>query len=309
MSKTKKYQCKLPPFKRVDCLSIQEVTQKAGWNITAFNLPEAWAMSQGEGVVIGVIDTGCDLEHSDLKENLLEGINFVQRGKPPIDDNGHSTHIIGTLIAANNDIGVVGVAPKAKVRPIKCLDKNGNGNLLDVSEGVRWAADNGCHFISMSLGSPMPVQQVRKAIQYAASKGVVTFVAAGNAGDKKKIFYPANYPETISISAIDQNFHIANFSNISQNLNFLAPGVDILSTVPESWYATLSGSSMATPFACGVAALVLSYKMKNNLNIKLDSNKDYIELFKKYTTPVEGGISSGFGIIDPRKYIESLKTG
>ena len=217
----------------------------------------------------------------------------------------------GILVAENNDIGVVGVCPKAKVIPIKVLDKNGNGSLINVAEGVRWAADNGADIIAMSLGAPVKVQQVRKAIQYAATKGIPTFVAAGNAGDTKEVFYPANYPETIAIGAIDENFKRANFSNTGENLDFMAPGVDILSTVPENWYAVLSGTSMAAPFAVGVAALVLSYVRSGKSKTRLETVEDYRQIFRKYTTPVENGNYShkkfyqGFGILDPRKLMKA----
>lgn len=314
MAKTKKkdYKCKLFPFKRVDCLSIQEVKQKAGWNITAFDLPKVWEFSEGEGVTIAVLDTGCDLEHSDLKMNLLEGKNFVNPKKPPIDLNGHGSHVIGTLVAENNDIGAVGVCHKSKVIPVKVLDDKGNGSLLNVADGIRWSADRGCDMICMSLGAPIKVQQVRKAIQYAASKGIPTFVAAGNAGNTKEIFYPANYPETISIGAINKDFRRANFSNTGENLDFMAPGVDIFSTVPNNWYATLSGTSMACPFVVGVAALILSYVKAGKSEIKLDCVNDYRNLFKKYVTPISNEnqknkkFYQGFGILDPIKMIKSL---
>lgn len=230
--------------------------------------------------------------------------------------NGHfvsNTHVTGTIVAANNDIGIVGVAPKAKVRPVKVLDGKGNGNLLNVAEGIRWATKMGVDFISMSLGSPAPVQEVRKAIQFAASKGIVTFVAAGNAGNTKEVFYPAAYPETIAVGAVDVDMRRAKFSNTGKNLDFMAPGVDILSTVPDDWYAKLSGTSMAQPFVCGVAALVKSYRIAQKSEEKLQTVADYINLFKKYTTPVVNGnyddphFYQGFGIIDPRKFFESMK--
>jgi len=313
MAKTKKdYKCKLFPYERVDCLSMQEAKQKAGWNITAFDLPKAWEFSEGEGVTIAVLDTGCDLDHSDLKMNLLEGKNFVNPNKPPEDFNGHGTHVIGTLVAENNDIGVVGVCHKSKVIPVKVLDDKGNGSLLNVAEGVRWSADRGCDMICMSLGAPIKVQQVRKAIQYAASKGIPTFVAAGNVGKTKEIFYPANYPETIAIGAIDENFRRANFSNTGKNLDFMAPGVNILSTVPKNWYATLSGTSMACPFAVGVAALILAYARDGKIKVDLNCVNDYRNLFKKYSTPISNEnqqgkkFYQGFGIIDPRKMIKAL---
>ncbi len=311
-SKTKsEHKCKLLPFDRMDCLSIQDAKQKAGWNITAFELPKAWAFSMGEGVTIAVLDTGADLDHPDLNENLLPGRNFVTPSAAPEDDNGHGSHVTGILVAENNDIGVVGVCPRAKVLPVKVLDKKGNGNLISVAEGIRWAADQGVDLITMSLGSPMKVQQVRKAIQYAASKNVVTFCAAGNAGNTKEIFYPANYPESISIGAVDENFTRASFSNTGSNLDFMAPGVDIFSTVPDDWYATLSGTSMACPFAVGVAALMLSYVKQGKGSYPLKTADDYRTMFKKYTTPVSNGNYSdpkfyqGFGIIDPRKLMQA----
>ncbi len=313
MAAKKDYKCKLLPYERQECLSIQDAAQKAGWEISAFSLPAIWEKSAGEGVVIGVIDTGCDLDHPDLNDNLLEGYNFVNRGKPPQDDNSHGTHVTGTLVAENNDIGIVGVCPKAKVRPIKALDKRGAGNLLNVAEAIRWGADNGCDILCMSLGSPMKVAQVRKAIQYAASKGTITFVAAGNAGNTKELFYPANYPECISIGAIDSEMRRAKFSNTGENLDFMAPGVDIFSTVPDNWYATLSGTSMACPFAVGCAALVLSYVKKGHASYSLKTADDYRAIFRKYTTPVENGnythkkFYEGFGIIDPRKFLEAQK--
>lgn len=309
----KDYRCKLLPYERIDCLSVQDAMQKAGWSITAFELPKTWQYSQGEGVTIAVLDTGCDLDHPDLKANLLAGKNFVQPDQPPQDGNGHGTHVTGTLVAENNDIGMVGVCPKAKVIPVKVLDNRGNGNLLNVAQGIVWAADNGADILSMSLGSPRKVPQVRKAIQYAAAKGIPTFVAAGNAGNTKEIFYPANYPETIAIGAVDANFKRGKFSNTGTNLDFMAPGVDIFSTVPDDWYATLSGTSMACPFAVGVAALVLSYLRKKKPDAVPKTIEDYRNIFMKHCTPITSEIAGdrkfyeGFGIIDPRKMMEVLQ--
>lgn len=306
MSKTK---CKLLPYEATPVLSLQDAKQKAGWGITAFDLPKAWQkMGEGEGVVVAILDTGCDLDHPDLVQNLLPGVNLINPKRPPEDDNMHGTHVAGILCAENNDIGVVGVAPKCKILPVKVLDKNGNGTLEVVAQGIRWAVDNGADIISMSLGSPSPVQQVRKAIQYAASKGIVTFVAAGNAGNTKDVFFPAAYSETIAIGSIDENFDRSSFSNTGRNLDFLAPGGNILSTVPDNWYAVLNGTSMACPFAVGVAALVLSYKRKKNLDISLRSVEDYKEVFRRHTAHVSNKkmanqlFYEGFGIIDPRTF-------
>lgn len=294
--------CKLLPYKRIDCLSIQEAKQHIGWGISSFELPKAWEKTKGENVTIAVLDTGCDLDHPDLVDNLLPGKNIIKPNLPPFDDNGHGTHVTGILVANDNEIGMVGVCPKAKVIPVKVLDKNGNGDMLNVAAGINWAVENNCDLIVMSLGAPFKIQQVRKAIQNAESRGVVTFCAAGNAGGTQELYYPANYPETIAIGAIDKNFNRASFSNTGQNLDFMAPGVDIFSTVPDNWYATLSGTSMACPFAVGVAALVLSYYKKNK-KINIKKSEDFRILFKKQTKKIKNKDCSkffgGFGIIDP----------
>lgn len=309
----KNKECSLFPYEKEEVFSIQDAIQKAGWNITAFDLPGAWSKSRGEGVKVAVIDTGVDLDHPDLVKNLLPGMNFIDPSKQPWDDNQHGTHVAGIIAAENNEIGMVGVAPSAKVIPVKVLDRHGNGSLVNVAKGIRWAVDEGgADLICMSLGSPNPVQEVRKAIQHAASKGVVCFVAAGNAGITKRVFYPADYPETIAIGSIDENFSRSGFSNTGENLDFMAPGGRIFSTVPDNWYAVLSGTSMAAPFATGVAALFLSYVRSKGKTLSLKTSSDYIEAFKSHTVPVTNGdlkdkqFYEGFGILDPKSILAAL---
>lgn len=308
---TNKFECRLLPYKKEEILSVQEVAQKSGWEITAFNLPAAWQYCQGEGVKIAVIDTGCDLNHDDLKENLLPGKNFVNPRMPPEDDNQHGSHLIGTLCAINNDYGIVGIAPKCKVLPVKALDKNGVGDLRQVAEAIKWSVDQGVDFISMSLGSPKKVPIIERAIQYAASKKVIIFCAAGNAGKTREIFYPAAYKETIGVGAINENFDRAGFSCTGDDLDFLAPGVKILSTVPKNWYALMSGTSQATPFVVGVCALLLSFVRQHKVDIKLETADDYRGILKNYTTDTKEFAGKkffqGFGIIDPRKLETWLK--
>ena len=307
---TKKVKCKLPKFEVTNMVSIMDADQQTGWNVTAFNLPKVWAKTRGDGVKIAVLDTGCDLDHPDLVDNLLPGINFVNRGQAPEDDCKHGTHVSGIICAENNNIGMVGVAPDAKVIPVKVLDSHGNGDLATVAEGIRWAADNGADIIAMSLGAPSPLQNIRKAIQYAESKGIPTFVAAGNMGKSKELLYPANYPETISVGSIDENFDRSYFSNTGENLDFMAPGGKIFSTVPKHCYAILSGTSMACPFAVGVAALCLSWQRKHDPENPILGSRAYVELLKQHTIPIEDAqyagqqFFQGFGIIDPRKFKE-----
>lgn len=306
--KKKKYDCKLLPFERTEVLSVQDEKQKIGWGLSTFNIPEIWSKSQGEGVTIAVIDTGCDLGHPDLVDNLLDGFNILNNKEPPDDDNGHGSHVTGIICALNNEIGMVGVAPRAKVIPIKVLDKDGNGNLVDVAEGIHYAISRNVDFITLSLGSPAPVQEVRKAIQAAEKNGIVTFCAAGNAGKTHQIFYPANYPETIGIGSVSENMERSEFSCTGNDLDFLTPGHQIFSTVPESWYAILSGTSMANPFAVGIAALLLSHNRNEGNKVKLECSDDYRKLLSKHTISVKdpkfakNKFFEGYGIINPKDF-------
>jgi subtilisin family serine protease len=310
--KSNKGKCSLFPYERQDVLTIQEAEQHAGWHITAFNLEDDWKSTRGDGVKVAVIDTGCQMDHFDLVGNLLPGINFVEPGSPPEDNCGHGCHTTGIICAMDNDKGIVGVAPLAKVIPVKVLDANGNGSMENVAAGIRWAVDNGADIISMSLGAPNPLQQVCKAIQYAESKGVPIFCAAGNSGNTENVFYPARYAETIAIGSIDEGMDRAAYSNTGENLDFMAPGTRIMSTVPKHWYALMTGSSMACPWVAGIAALYLAHCRKRHPDRIPKCSDDYRQAFRAFTIPVNDVLMKdkkfyqGFGILDPRRMHDEL---
>jgi subtilisin family serine protease len=279
----KKNKIGLLPFIREDVYGLDiNSSQMYGWEIKEFNIENEWRFSTGKGVTVAVIDTGCDLDHPDIKNNIVQGKNFINPKKDPYDDNGHGTHVSGTIAAENNSRGMVGVAPDTKILPIKALGADGNGTLDNIIKGIIYAADIGVNFISMSLGSPQPNSQLENAIKYAANKGVIIFCAAGNSGENIDIMYPAKYDHTIAIGAIDKNLNRTSFTCSGETLDFLSPGHDILSCVPGGGYALMSGTSMSTPFAVGCASLLLSYaKNKNNsLLNKLKFTEDYINIFK-----------------------------
>lgn len=307
----KRHRCSLLPFERTDVLSIQEVKQQMGWNITAFDLPLAWAKTEGEGVKVAVIDSGCDLDHPDLIHAILPGYNAIDPTQMPWDENGHGTHCCGIIAANNNEIGMVGVAPKANIIPVKVLDKHGNGDLKTVAKGIYAAIDLGADILSMSLGCPQPLPALQKAIRAAAAKGIPTFVAAGNAGRTKDVFFPAAYTESIAIGAVDSHFNRANFSNTGRNLDFMAPGVDIISTVPDDWYANMSGTSMASPWVVGIAALLLSACRKyHGFDCPaLKSPEDFRNKFRQHVIPMTGENAGkeffqGMGIIDVKTFLD-----
>ena len=181
-------------------------SQFYGWEIIKFNIPDFWKKTQGENVKVAVLDTGCDLDHDDLKDNLLDGKNIIKPKELPQDKNGHGSHVAGTIAAINNGLGMVGVAPLAKIVPVKVLGDDGNGSMQHIVDGIKWAADQGVDLITMSLGSPFADKRIKNAIDYAEKKGVVCFCAAGNSGPDTDILYPATYDNVLLINfLIGQN--------------------------------------------------------------------------------------------------------
>ena len=296
----------LLPYTRQDIYGLSpKVSQILGWEIIQFDIVEQWKYCSGDDVIVAVIDTGCDLDHPDLSKNLLQGINLIDSKKDPIDDNGHGTHVCGTIGASHNSIGMVGVAPNTKILPIKALDGAGSGSNKDIARGIVYAADRGSNLIAMSLGSPNFSQALYDAIIYATKKNSIIFCAAGNAGENTTIMYPAKHKETIAIGSIDRNLNRSTFTCKGEELDFLCPGQDIFSCVPNNTYAIMSGTSMANPFAVGCASLVLSFYKSQKQEHKLSSKEDYINLFKQMSKSLKNSKYAGkkeyegYGIIYP----------
>jgi len=234
------------------------------WNIDRVDADLSWAISTGDSVKVGVIDTGIDLKHPDLKANIKGGYNAINPLKSPNDDNGHGTHVAGIIAALDNDIGIIGVGPQIDLYAIKVLNANGSGYLSDVIEGLDWAVNNGMQVVNMSLGTSQDVPSFHEAIINVYNAGVTIVAAAGNTGGS--VVYPAAYPEVIAVSATDQNNQIASFSSRGPEIDLSAPGVSIYSTYKNQSYATLSGTSMAAPHVTGAAALIIDTK-KCDLNL------------------------------------------
>ncbi|MFH1050983.1 MAG: S8 family peptidase [bacterium] len=213
----------------------------------------------GTGTVIikvGIVDTGIDRNHPDLAANLVGGINIISPTKTYEDDNGHGTHVAGTVAAVDNEIGVIGVAPHVAIYAVKVLDRRGNGYLSDIISGLQWCVNNGIQVINMSLSATVDVQSFHDAVTATYNAGIVMVCAAGNSGSV--VEYPAKYSETIAVSATDINDAFAYFSNYGPEIAVAAPGVNVYSTYKGDTYKYLNGTSMASPHVAGVAALVLA---------------------------------------------------
>lgn len=203
-----------------------------------------------------IIDTGIDLDHLDLNVDVASGKTFVSRTTTPNDDNGHGTHCAGIVAARDNEGGVVGVAAGAAVVPVKVLDKRGSGAMSVIIAGVDFVISKGVtgDAANMSLGGSVYEPLDLEVIAMGA-KGIFVSLAAGNESDDANNHSPAraNGLNVFTISACDVNDNWASFSNYGNPpIDFCAPGVSILSTYNNGGLATMSGTSMAAPHACGV---------------------------------------------------------
>ncbi|HEU0132397.1 MAG TPA: S8 family serine peptidase [Mycobacteriales bacterium] len=276
--------------------------------LTQLHAPQAWTRAQGRGVVVAVVDSGVDLGHPDLRGRLVKGATFLRCGETSCgngdwrsgpadrrkDAYGHGTHVAGAIVAGrNNGVGIVGIAPLAKVMPIKITDRQGNSSEHDVALAFRWAVRHGATVINASLGYPSSYTEVVAAAQYAVDHGVVVVASAGNRSEPTCL-EPAAVPGVICVTATDRNEAPAAYSSgaVKDGMRSVAapggagqPGSvytvalpqlpvpaceeRILSTWPrgdaglgrcpgEGGYRFLSGTSLSSPYVAGVAALLLS---------------------------------------------------
>lgn len=257
---------KIKGVKRVDDDVVVEALGKTAaiqaaqvlpWGVNRIEADLVWGTTTGAGIKVAVVDTGISLTHPDLAANIKGGYNAISPLKSANDDNGHGSHVAGTIAALNNSVGVVGVGPQINLYAVKVLDRRGSGWLSDIIEGLDWAVANGMQVVNMSLGTSSNVQSFHDAVIRAKAAGVTLVAAAGNSYGGP-VGYPAAYPEVIAVSATDSANALASFSSVGPEVDLAAPGKSIYSTYKGSNYATLSGTSMASPHVAGAAALVLT---------------------------------------------------
>ncbi len=231
------------------------------WGLSQVRAPEAWALSNGAGVLIAVLDTGTDHTHPDLSGKVRTDIDydFVNNDNDAMDDNGHGTHVSGIAAAAtNNGRGVAGLGWDAMLLPLKVLNSKGEGTTAQLIPAIYYAADRGAKVINMSLGGPASCpSDLQNAVNYAYGygQGVLLVGAAGNNGTNLSVF-PANCARVLGVAATTSSDTRAYFSNYGSHVSVAAPGVGILSTYLSGGYRNADGTSMATPFVAGLAALV-----------------------------------------------------
>lgn len=260
---------------------------KEQWHLHMIGMEEAWVQARGKGVVVAVIDTGVACENfkdfkiaRDLKETrFAKGYNFVDDNEHPIDDHGHGTHVTGTIAqSTNNREGVAGIAFDSTIMPLKVLNKQGFGNLGDIADAIRYAADEGAQVINMSLGGPVSSRILKSACDYAEKKGVTIVCAAGNEG-RERISYPAAYPSCLAVAAVGPAGTLAPYSSYGKELSLAAPGGDmsegqsggvLQNTIinGQDDYFFFQGTSMASPHVAGVATLVIGCGLRDPKKVR-----------------------------------------
>lgn len=252
------------------------------WHHETINTTAAWGVnptpeSKGKGVTVAVLDSGIDYNHEDLKENIVDHISMIgaydQSGKG-MDMDGHGTHCAGLIAAADNGVGGVGVAPRAGIYSVQ-VTYEGSGSTAWIVAGLNAAITQNVDVISMSLCSKYYDELEKKAIDNALKKGIVVVASAGNGEAVDKVYeddgelyydnmgvsqkqYPAGYNNVISVAATGKDNYLTRFSNYGSWVDIAAPGADIYSTLPDSKYGNMSGTSMACPIVSGTVALMLA---------------------------------------------------
>ena len=273
MRETGEYRWVEPDYVRY-ATAVNDTYRSYQWNFDAVNAESAWAYSTGSGVTVAVLDTGVTSGSSDGIGNLGTGYDYVNNDSDASDDNGHGTHVAGTIGAAtDNSAGVAGLAYDATIMPVKVLDSSGAGYTSDVVSGISYAVSNGASVINMSLGSTSYSTSEASAVSSAYSSGLFVAAASGNSG-ASTVEYPAGYSGAVAVGATDYNDTRVSYSTYGSALDLMAPGGDVYADDNGDGYADgilqeafeygswgfyfWEGTSMASPHVAAAAALLMA---------------------------------------------------
>ena len=255
-------------------LQANEITIEDGeylWNIDEINAEQAWEDGlTGENIKVAVIDTGIS-PHQDL--HIVGGISTVNYTDSWEDDNGHGTLVAGTIAAKNNGVGITGVSPDVDLYSVKALDDQGQGTLQSVLEAIDWSIENNIDIINLSFGTMTGHTSLKSMVDNAYEQGMIIVGASGNSGNVlgagNSVNYPAKYNSVIAIAAVNESLTRASFSSTGSDVEFAAPGVNIISTYLDSKYAKTNGTSFASPHVAGILAILKQmHPQKTNVELR-----------------------------------------
>lgn len=279
-----------------------QLADSRDWGHTPLNLEELQQLADGTGVKVAVLDTGCDLTHQDLKDRIVVSRDFTGSASGASDVAGHGSHCAGIVAASVNGVGLIGAAPKASLYIGKVLGDNGSGYSSWIAAGIRWAIEQKVHIISMSLGSAGADNTIGAAVKEAFAAGIHVVAAAGNSGPRDgTVGYPGGFEECVCVAAVDSSLKTASFSSRGSQVDVAAPGVNIQSCYPGNRYATMSGTSMATPYVAGCLALYFSYLLKKG--VALPKPVEVFDLIKRTSRDLETtgrDNLTGWGLVNPK---------
>lgn len=287
---------------------IDQLSDHYGWGLKDLQIPESWAETQGEDVVVMVIDSGLS-NHPDLDGNELKIASKSFLKESVLDKQGHGSHVNGIIGSKINSTGIVGVAPKAKIISVKVLNKHGRTDDSILKKALEYAIKIKPDIINLSLGSyakQTELEPLYKKIIFELNIPIVC--AAGNEG-KKGVMYPAKYPYTISVGSYKEGRTLSEFSAFENvnDVDFVAPGDEILSTYLDKKYAVMSGTSMAAPFVSGILALLISKYKKNGRSYTVEELRSLLTSASIDVGKVGRDNKFGNGIINLQRALREIE--
>ncbi|MGH0515850.1 S8 family peptidase [Bacillus cereus] len=281
-------------------IDLDPQEQLIPWNVNYIKAPTLHKLGlSGKKIKIGIIDSGI-ADHKDL--NVVDGINILDHNSNFRDDFGHGTKVAGVIGALNNSYGLVGVAPDSNLYAIKVLNSKGKGSISNVVSGIEYAIEKNLDIVNLSLQTTTNNSVLKKTIEKAYENNIVIVAAAGNKGGDKgsnTVTYPALYDEVISVGAINHNGKRYALSSIGQ-IDLVAPGEYVYTTVLDDMYFLYHGTSMATPHVVGVAALLLEH----NSSLK---NRDIKNILMNSATDIGDFEIYGKGVLNAEKAFDLTK--
>jgi subtilisin family serine protease len=247
---------------RVGGVSDMEQEYHPPWQIMRTGFPTAWRLWRSFGVRrrpihVAMLDSGVDLHHPMLSRVLGSGANLLYPDEPPLDENGHGTHVAGSIAAAVGVFANPSDLPPIILHPVKLFDPTGYGRIHDIVRGLYWCIDAQIDLVNLSFGTDLKTSKaLHRAVRAVDEAGILLVGAAGNDGRRAGVDYPGRYPEVLAVGSSTRSDRLSSFSSVGPEVDLIAPGSGVVSLAPGGKYRRMSGTSMAVPLVTAAAALL-----------------------------------------------------